>query len=707
MEQLQYIVEDSTIAELLGVRNFSTKEAAVLELVKNAYDAQATELDILISPDEIKIKDNGHGMSIETIRSQWMHVGKSSKGYMENGRIMAGSKGIGRFALARLGKRVVVTSQNANDTPVCWSTDWNVCTVEPISTKMQTGTEISIFSLRDKWNKQSINQLIDFLSRSYMDTVMQIKIRFGDEVFTVSNYLSDIKMNRDYIWRIEMQYHAEKKELEYTFTGDEFLDTAQSYCTSNIKFHSSSISMADEMTGGTDFGEKEDVQSGLSLLGDFSVSLFFQNKPNSEDVAKFLYKKRSEMSKKANGVVLYRNAFSIVGHEGTRDWLELGKRSRKSPAAASHPTGAWRVRENQMTGLVKIDKQENAYLTDLSNRQGMEENIFYNLFVEIITTGIACFERYRQGIIRGIDIKNTYVTPENNAPILKRVLANPKAIASLDPGEQKSLIEEIRTERKQTEQQQSTWTQAEQRYRYDIRLLNILATLGLRSSSMAHEMNNDRSAIVTNCENIINALRSYGYWDELTSPEKTKIQYRNIPALLEIAGKVEAKMVSFMDVMLSEIEKNKFKPMQNDIFVIVHSIAKKWSCDYAKLEINVQCDEELQFWIAEDIIIAIFDNLILNSVQQNDSRSALRITIKCDVFNERLWFFYADDGVGLIPKYRTNPSRILEVHETSRDNGHGLGMWIVNNSIHYTGGKILEITGDKGFCFEFELGREV
>lgn len=41
MERLKYIVEDSTIAELLGVQNFTNKESAILELVKNAYDAQA------------------------------------------------------------------------------------------------------------------------------------------------------------------------------------------------------------------------------------------------------------------------------------------------------------------------------------------------------------------------------------------------------------------------------------------------------------------------------------------------------------------------------------------------------------------------------------------------------------------------------------------------------------------------------------------
>ena len=56
------------------------------------------------------------------------------------------------------------------------------------------------------------------------------------------------------------------------------------------------------------------------------------------------------------------------------------------------------------------------------------------------------------------------------------------------------------------------------------------------------------------------------------------------------------------------------------------------------------------------------------------------------------------------PKYINDPMRILAVHETSRENGHGLGMWIVNNTIQMTGGQIIRIDGDNRFHFCFELG---
>ena len=102
MEELKYIIEDSTIAELLGVQNFTTDEAAILELVKNAYDAKALKIILKFSDDQLEIIDDGVGMDSNDIKEHWMHIGKSNKDYEiidENNkkRIQAGSKGVGRL----------------------------------------------------------------------------------------------------------------------------------------------------------------------------------------------------------------------------------------------------------------------------------------------------------------------------------------------------------------------------------------------------------------------------------------------------------------------------------------------------------------------------------------------------------------------------------------------------------------------------------
>ena len=111
--------------------------------------------------------------------------------------------------------------------------------------------------------------------------------------------------------------------------------------------------------------------------------------------------------------------------------------------------------------------------------------------------------------------------------------------------------------------------------------------------------------------------------------------------------------------------------------------------------------------ISEDILQVIFDNLILNSVQQNENTQKLMITISINETNGFLNIKYCDNGKGLNDKYKTDPMKILEVHETTRTNGHGLGMWIVNNTCTMSGGEIQKICGEKGFEIEFTIGGKI
>ena len=138
MEELKYTIDDSTIVELLGIQNFTNEETAVLELVKNAYDAKANNLRLRFEEDKLYILDDGEGMSAEDIRMHWMYVGKSDKQYEiidenDNKRILAGSKGIGRFALSRLGGKVSIYSKKNNCTAIIWKTVWK--TVLPICSR--------------------------------------------------------------------------------------------------------------------------------------------------------------------------------------------------------------------------------------------------------------------------------------------------------------------------------------------------------------------------------------------------------------------------------------------------------------------------------------------------------------------------------------------------------------------------------------------
>ena len=176
MEQLEYMIEDSTIAEVLGVENFSNEESAVLELVKNAYDAQSPDVIVTISKTQIIIEDNGVGMNRQKIIETWMHVGKSDKEYIigegETARVLAGARGVGRFAIARLGAKASVFTKMKGQEAVLWKTDWNTNTLETYLEEKEKGTKIVIGHLRDNWTESRVHSLREFLSRTYNDDKM-------------------------------------------------------------------------------------------------------------------------------------------------------------------------------------------------------------------------------------------------------------------------------------------------------------------------------------------------------------------------------------------------------------------------------------------------------------------------------------------------------------------------------------------------------
>lgn len=458
MEELKYVIEDSTIAELLGVQNFSTDEAAILELVKNAYDANALNLKITFENDMLRFEDNGIGMNACDIKEHWMHIGKSSKEYEiidqnNKKRIQAGSKGVGRFALSRLGYSVYLKSKRLDSVGVIWKTDWNTSVLDESNDIHNNGTDIKIIGLREKWNKKRIENLNKYLERTYHDTSMEIRIISDNYDEIVGEHFPKAKVGINCRSNIVLKYT--NGVLVTTVESDEFENEALKYCTGiDIKKFEKKTDVVNELKGNkiTELLD-DDIQNVINNIGEFSANLYFNIVSSKEEKEKFLYKYLNTQENIESGIILYRNAFSISSYEGKKDWLGLGKRSRKSPAAASHPTGAWRVRENQMAGYVMIDKKKNAVLQDMANRQGLDENIYYQLFVEIILIGIKEFERYRQNIIRKINIKNQ-AEEKKATPISDRVLSKPTSVSGLTKEEAKQLATEIKSYKKEGKQYQ-------------------------------------------------------------------------------------------------------------------------------------------------------------------------------------------------------------------------------------------------------------
>ena len=108
---------------MLGDQLIKNERIALVELIKNAYDADASRVEVLFEDfnenmsheghSRIVVRDNGTGMTPKTVRTQWMNPAAPQK-YLDKQqgkaktpgkkRVIQGEKGIGRFAVPETGQ---------------------------------------------------------------------------------------------------------------------------------------------------------------------------------------------------------------------------------------------------------------------------------------------------------------------------------------------------------------------------------------------------------------------------------------------------------------------------------------------------------------------------------------------------------------------------------------------------------------------------
>ena len=152
---------------------------AVMELVKNSYDAMATHVDVRIqSGDEdpagpyIEITDDGLGMDHDTITDVWSVIATPFRKRRpvstigRRARSVTGEKGLGRLSAARLGQTLDVITRTPDGPVLRFSLDWEemqgvddladatfeVSRLTPEAFNGEHGTRLRIGSLRSAWN---------------------------------------------------------------------------------------------------------------------------------------------------------------------------------------------------------------------------------------------------------------------------------------------------------------------------------------------------------------------------------------------------------------------------------------------------------------------------------------------------------------------------------------------------------------------------
>ena len=174
----------------LGADLVTNDVVAVIELVKNSYDAFARNVWVRFCDDAeegpfLEVEDDGQGMTRKIIQDVWCVVATPNKSLNPRAtsgtkvRRVVGEKGLGRLSAARLGSRLNILTQalgssclelNVNWSRISNSRDLSACFAEcktyagdsPFGT---SGTRVRIYGLKTKWDEGTISDLQDNLSR--------------------------------------------------------------------------------------------------------------------------------------------------------------------------------------------------------------------------------------------------------------------------------------------------------------------------------------------------------------------------------------------------------------------------------------------------------------------------------------------------------------------------------------------------------------
>ena len=379
--------------------------AAVMELVKNAYDADSLDVNIkiMVAPDHsdysIIISDHGHGMSRDTVINKWMVPStrdKFDRRKSPSGRIMQGRKGVGRYAASILGIDLLLETVTAEGEKTTVYVEWGNfedaeyldevgILIETAEVSEPPGTQLTMTGddeLFAGWNQKQFDKLRFELKK--LKSPVSAALR--DDDFRINLTVNGFPDVEDVAETIEPFLIFDL--FDYKIAGKINADGKGTLTYSSQKARNTIEEIIQFDAGGpTDCGELDidirvydrDKDAIDSLIG----------RGLKDESGNYVGKLQArQLLNESNGIGVYLNGFRIrpLG-DPDFDWLKLNEQRVQNPSL--------RIGSNQAIGYVQIQSEEQSHLIEKSARDGLKENIAFSRLKEITTKVIAELETRR------------------------------------------------------------------------------------------------------------------------------------------------------------------------------------------------------------------------------------------------------------------------------------------------------------------------
>ncbi|MCU0427193.1 MAG: ATP-binding protein [Candidatus Kapabacteria bacterium] len=708
------------LINIIGDQLITDKKVAVIEVVKNCYDADAENVQVrFINMNEngqaslpeknqpyIEIEDDGDGMTLDTIEKVWLRPATPNKldkkkqklNRTNKGRVIQGEKGIGRFAIHKLGEKIELFTKALGQNEIKLEMDFREFDPEngdlfsqplgesklledvnntwyvnnpPEEIKKEKGTLIRIYCLRESWKAKDFKDLYKSIQR-----LIPPSDKNAERL--------DVEFKTDF--KIDIYKDGERYSSGEVITFEDVIERAEFTMIGTVSkegvltFEYKSIAPARELKNKINLLNKEELANNNyvsyfiekqfepkerpPICGQFSFTFYAFDLSNrsdglvlNQDIKKFI---------KDNYVYVLRDGLRVYPYgEPGIDWLNLDKLRGNIRAGEF-------ISYNDLTGFVYISQEGNPLLKDSTNRQGiMDMGGVLSDFTDLVGAVTDIFnseikiDKQRGRITRNSAFK------DSNERVLKSFNSLKLSLEKIDDVE----ILEKANKFLDTVQQHSTIMKNR------METVEDLAGLGMAVEKSSH----DALTLLSKMRNNVKDFRL-----------KAKNQDYKNEDVIALLDELDENLVFVYDEMqiIQPLFKNQRKTVKDvSVYEMVEKVVKYFRRDLeGKISVKIQKDNDVVVRTNTGLILQILINLLDNAiywVNKNESKQK-EIIIKLSSENSSL--IIADNGSGVredaIPL-------VFDEFFSLKSNGRGLGLYIVREILLRINGEIEVVKEDK------------
>lgn len=710
---LKFTVASALLREL-GERLVGQPHIALAELIKNAYDADASRIEIRVDPaaDRIEIVDNGHGMSAEEFERFWMCIGSTHKLKQRTsrnlGRPVTGSKGVGRLSVQFLARTIelITVSEHSEKQELSAFVDWDRAVEADSLTSAEA--EIKIHPRQTRFPDDCPHGTRIVLEKLNQDWTTKDFEALARQVWWLQPPLAE-RLSKNDPKRFEIDLSSSNPELEEAF--DLIRNTALNLWHARLRGrlvrdkNECYVELALEFAGGPRFVQRYPVQSNLLWEMKFDIRVFHLQHRQPQGIS---VKDIRDYLNEFGGVGIYDAGFRLPYYGPDQDWLGIEfdhahrlHVSKLLPEELNVPRGLQFLPTNsRLFGYVEVntsrerrktpenERQKNRYLQIQVSRDRLVHNAAFQVLRNAVRWALDYYATRES--VRSTEAK----TPKPDEPATAKLRRVEDVLEDYKNEIPAQAFSQIST--RIQEAVKATETEAEYNLAR-LELVGSLATAGMVALASEHEVNQQYRML----ERLIAQLRKVGGNQSETLPLIDEIE-----AWLHRARASRALFTPLLDRESRE-DRQRYRAK-----AIVEDIVQRIAPLVRGLPIETRdIDRALRLPTATVASWnAIFQNVVLNAVNAMIDSDERRIAISSGFSRGKQCLWVQDTGAGvnlddsaaLFQPFE----RRLELSPARKRlgiGGTGLGLTIVKMLADQVGCDVGFVRPDDGFSTKFQI----